>query len=353
MPLPLRVLHQGAPERSATSATCGTPIGGGLITDNRILRGPWGKPWVTRDGKPLEWEDGKRDPVNGRLYQRPSDLSGNLDTKENLRPYQQCQAVTGMMLDKSIAVQFKSLVSEFGIFVWDKAKDDVKQLLRDAKRAGGDEFKPNMGAGFHNYCHLRDIGAEVGLPTPEFEPWLDCYEEIMAPWEVLDTEGFVAIDDLENPGSPADICAAGSFDRLLRAREDVCIGKTLWVPQGAVVIADIKTGSQDHDYAMKAHVQIAGYAHGEYYDQESGKRTPLHCDLLLDKGVMIHVPFQQQYKKDNAVPNGTTYGLDLVEGWRLCQMSNDLTAARRMRLLKRDALARASAPAVAPPPSDT
>jgi len=315
------------------------------VTDNSILRGPWGKPWVTRDGQPLQWDDGKRDPSNGHLYERPSDLSGNLDTKENLSPYHQCQALTGMMLDKSLAVQFKALVSKHGIFVWDRAKDDVKQLLRDSRRAGGDEYKPNMGSGFGLYCDLLDQGVEATLPTPEFEPWLDCYAEIMAPWEVLATEGFVVIDDLENPGASTDICAAGSFDRLLRAKQDIFIGsgksKTLWVPEGAVVIADIKTGSQDDQYAMKVHVQVAGYAHGEYYDQETGKRTPLHPDLLLDKGVMIHVPFQQQYKSDKSVPNGTTYGLDLVEGWRLCQMSSDLTRARKMRLLVRDALDRA------------
>ena len=315
------------------------------MTDNRVLRGPWGKPYVTRDGQPLQWEDGKRDPINGHLYDRPSDLSGNLDTKENLSPYQQCQAVTGMMLDKSLAVQYKALVAMHGIFVWDKAKDDVKALLRDAKRAGGDEFKPNMGSGFGLYCEMRDQGVENTLPTPEFEPWLDCYSEIMAPWDVLATEGFVAVDDLENPGSPTDICAAGSFDRMLRAKQDIFIGsgkdKKLWVPEGAVVIADIKTGSQDEQYAMKVHIQVAGYAHGVYYDQETGKRTPLHPDLLLDKGVMIHVPFQRQYKTSNPKPEGTTYGLDLVKGWRLCQMSADLTRARRMRLLVRDSLARA------------
>ena len=58
-----------------------------------------------------EWPDGKRDPVNGHLYVRPSDLSGNLDTKENLGPYQQCQAVTGMMLDKSLAIQYTEPVA--------------------------------------------------------------------------------------------------------------------------------------------------------------------------------------------------------------------------------------------------
>jgi hypothetical protein len=315
------------------------------VTDNKILRGPWGKPWITRDHQPLQWDGNRRDPSNGHLYERPSDLSGNLDTKENLSPYQQCQAVTGMMLDKSLAVQYKALVSEFGIFVWDRAKDDVKALLRDAKRAGGDEFKPNMGSGFGQYCHLRDIKADVTLPVPEFEPWLDCYEEIMAPWEVVSTEGFVVIDNLEDPGGPTDICAAGSYDRILRAKQDIFIGtgknEKLWVPEGAVVVADIKSGSQDEQYAMKVHIQVAGYAHGVHYDQATGQRTPLHPDLLLDKGVMIHVPFQQQYKTDKPRPNGTTYGLDLIEGWRLCQMSADLTKARRMRLLVRDSLARA------------
>ena len=310
------------------------------MTDYKIKRGAWGKPYVTRDGQPLDWPDGERYPINGELYDRPSDISGNLDTKENLSPYHQCQAVTGLMLDKSLAVQFKPLVVEHGIFVWDRAKEAVKALLRDARRAGGDEFKPNMGSGFHGYCHLRDIRSQVTLPTPEFEPWLDCYEELMEPWEVLDDEGFVAIDDLENPGSPDDIRGAGSFDRLLRARRDIKLRKQVWVPEGAVVIGDIKTGRQDNEYAMKVHVQCAGYAHGEYYDQETGKRTPIHPDLLLDKGVLIHVPFQQQYKDEKATPNGTTYGLDLIEGWRLCRISSDVTRARKMRLLVKDSLNR-------------
>lgn len=301
------------------------------MTDYRIKRGPWGKPYVTRDFGPLDWPEGARDPLNGFLYSRPSDISGNLDTKENLSPYQQCQVVVGLMLDSayggSLAMQFKALVSEHGLKTWENAKGDVKDLLKQSRAKGGEEHKSGLGTGFHRYAHLRDIGAEVILPTKELEPWLDCYEEAMSRFEVLDDEIFIVCDDLDKPDTEEDVRAAGNFDRLLRDKVT-----------GEILIGDIKTGKSDHEWAMKVHIQLALYAHGVRYEQETGRRWPIHEDLSLTKGVMIHVPLQ-----GGGEPCCDIYPVDLVEGWRLAKMSNDITASRKMRVYKRDALVRIKA----------
>lgn len=292
------------------------------MTDYRVARGPWGKPWVTDDGNPLDWgpdEDRPLDkPLNGLLYDRPSDVCGYLDSKENLSPYHQAQAVLGVVTEReaSLIAQFRALASEFKD-PWKEAKDEVKSLLRVARMLGGEESKSGLGTAGHRFCHLRDIGGDDGsvtYPIPSMEPWLDCYEEAMERFEVLMDEVFVACDELR---------CAGSFDRLLRDKMT-----------GEVIIGDIKWGAHDANYAMKPTVQTAIYSNSEIYDQETGKREPLECSLTT--AALIHVPFHA-----GGNPRCDIYPLDIVEGWRLARMAVQIPAARKMRVGKRSRLAKA------------
>lgn len=292
------------------------------MTDYAIVRGASGRPWVTRDGKPLKWVEGSDKPVNAELYNRPSTISGNLDTKENLKQYQQARAAFGIVKDKSIAWQLRALVSEFPD-PWTSAKDEIKSLLRLAEQIGGDQHKAGIGTALHRLCHLRDIGAEIVYPVAQLEPWLDAYANaVHSRYEVLGDEYFVVCDDIDNPGSPEDIKCAGNFDRLLRDKQT-----------GEVVIGDIKSGASDPSYAMKPTIQVAIYARSVCYDQETGKRSPIHEELNVSKGVMIHLPFN-----GGGSPECTVYPLDLDEGWRLAKLSADITNSRKMRLLKKQAI---------------
>jgi hypothetical protein len=298
------------------------------VSDYSIKRGPWGKPWITRDGNPLDWPEGEPQPLNGHLYDRPSELSGSLDTKENLKAYNQCKAVCGAIKDKSLAWQFRALVSEFAD-PWVSAKDEVKSLLALAEKIGGDEEKSGIGSAIHRLTHLKDIGAEIHYPVQQLEAWLDCYEQaVLSRYDVLDDEVFVVCDDLENPGSDGDLRTAGNFDKLLRDKVT-----------GEVLVGDVKSGRQDDRYAMKPTIQVATEARSHRYSQETGVREPIHPDLNLSKGVLIHLPFH-----GGGHPECLVYPLDLDEGWRLAKLSKDITTARKMRVYKRDVISRVKAP---------
>jgi hypothetical protein len=241
-----------------------------------------------------------------------SNIAGFLDNKENLSPYHQTQAVLGVCTERqaSLISQFRALASEF-LDPWSEAKDEVKDLLRQARRLGGEDAKSGLGTSIHRYCHLRDIKADIVYPTPKLEPWLDCYDEQMPRWEVLDDEGFVVCDEIQ---------AAGSFDKLMRDKQT-----------GEIMIGEVKSGASDNDFALKPTVQAAVYAHSEYYDQETGKRTPFDCSLT--KAALIHVPFN-----GGGEPRCNIYELDIDYGWEMAKIAVQLPKARRIKVGKKQLL---------------
>lgn len=294
------------------------------MTDYTIKRGAYGKPYITRDGKPLDWPEGVDKPLNAHLYDRISDLGGNLEDKSNLSPYHQAQAVFGAVTNKHLFMQFRALASEFED-PWTSAKKEVKDLLYQSRMAGGEERKSGIGTGFHRYAHLVDEGREIDFPVNDLEDWLWCYGEAMKRFTVLLDECFVVVDDLNDPGGPEDLCVAGSFDRLLLDNET-----------GEVMVADIKTGKQDNEYAMSPTIQTAGYAHGKLYDQETGERREIHPAISDTKTLLIHVPINGGGK-----PECCIYPLDAKRGWQLAINAADAAKAKKMRAAKRDVLARA------------
>jgi len=96
-----------------------------------------------------------------------------------------------------------------------------------------------------------------------------------------------------------ELKCAGSLDRLVR------------LPDGRVVVADIKTGADEPKYASGVSAQCAIYAHGQRYNPETGERTELHPDLDPETGLLIHLPLAPV----DGVQVCQMYTLDLVAGW--------------------------------------
>lgn len=280
------------------------------ITDHSIKRDYFGRPWVSQDGEPLRYEDGRKSPANAVAYTRVSTLADALDDKSGLIDWSAANAAVGIVRDASLYAQLAHLVSAYRDPWQDPVgKKQLKPLVARAQQVAGSDEASGMGTAFHGLSEIVDGGDWPEFAPPPMIPWLRKYQESMADWDVLDTEVFVVNDELQT---------AGSLDCLVRHRES-----------GRIVVGDKKSGRQDPDYPLKVTVQVAIYAHGERYDQDTGKRAPLHEEVDLERGLLIHAPI-----RGGGEPRVQLYPLDLVRGWELAKLAVEIRAARKMPKLE-------------------
>jgi hypothetical protein len=137
-------------------------------------------------------------------------------------------------------------------------KKALNAAVEQAMEAAGSSKGATAGTGFHSLTEAIDRGNEPLFVSDADRVRLDAYRAATASIEWLDIECFVVNDQVR---------AAGTFDRLGR------------LPDGRVVVADLKSGKSEADYPFATTVQIATYANGHRYDPETGARSPLHADL--------------------------------------------------------------------------
>lgn len=273
------------------------------MTDLSIVRDRFGRPYVTTDGKPLEYVKGRKSPANAEGYTRVSTLAGTLDDKSNLLTWAAANALVGMVRNKEIAYQVGSLASKHAD-PWNvpEGKTALKSLVDRAQKAGGSEEASGMGTAFHELCEVVDEGGWPEYAPTELVPWLHDYRETLSGYGWLDSEPFLVNDELKT---------AGSMDRLFRT------------PDGRIVAADIKSGKHDPTYPLKVTLQVAVYANSVRYDQVTGERSPIHPDIDLERGLLIHAPI-----RGGGRPKTTVYELDLVKGMEFARLALAVREAR-------------------------
>lgn len=276
------------------------------MTDYTVTRDQYGRPFVTTDGQPLQYDGKRKTPTNAVGYTRVSTLAGALDDKGNLTDWIAAHVAVGVAKERSILAQMQALVSAHRD-PWATAKTQLKQLVRRAQDAASTDDASGLGTAFHEITELIDKGIEPEFVPEMFKPWLRKYKVAMADWEVLDTEPFVVVDELQ---------VAGSLDKIVRHRET-----------GTVAVADLKTGKSDPFYPLKVEMQVAMYAHGERYDQATGVRRVLHPDLDMSHGLLIHVPVRGE------TPSAKLYPLDLDRGWAAAKCAVEVREFRKQKAL--------------------
>ena len=235
-----------------------------------IPRDRWGRPLIVpTDGG---------DPVP---YTRVSTLSSAVTDQSSLKKWYGRTVAAGM-------AKRPDLIAMAAV-----AGDDWKVLndvAESAAEAAGAYSAASMGTALHVATEAADNGIEMSDLPAAVVADLAAYREATRNLTVIDTEQFVVVDEL---------AAAGTYDRLVA------------LPDGRVVIADLKTGREPEKYALATAIQVAAYAAGQRYNPTTGARVPIHPDLDPTVGLLI------------AMPAGTAkcrlFLLDAATGWRAAQ----------------------------------
>ncbi|MCM6776246.1 hypothetical protein NDR87_18870 [Nocardia sp. CDC159] len=238
-----------------------------------------------------------------------SAVAKSLDSKEGLVDWAAAQAAVGVMLDPAARSEIVTLINEFDGDPWNaeeggfanSGKDRLKAAVEQARATAGQHVAAAAGTEFHKLGELVNRGQEPRLVQDHLKPLLDEYKSAMAPIRFLRQELFVVNDELQR---------AGSLDYLLR------------LPDGRVLVSDLKTGKWDVRYPMSVTTQVAALAHSVVYDQETGERRPIHPDLDTATGLLVHFPIMQSQ------PRVRFYELDLGLGMRAARVARDIDELR-------------------------
>jgi hypothetical protein len=240
---------------------------------------------VPRDryGRPLILPPDGGDPIP---YTRVSTLAKALDDQSNLMTWKQRKTAEGLVRRPDLLTRLAGALANGDADTHWPTKRELNAICSEATEAAGASKGASAGTGFHSLTEAIDRGEEPLFVPAADAARLDAYREATKGYTALDSETFIVCDEIR---------AAGSFDRLWRC------------PDGKVRVGDLKTGKSEKDYPLATTVQIAIYAHGLRYDPATCERSPLHPDLDLTTGLLIHMP-----------PSGgcEVIPLDLEKGWK-------------------------------------
>lgn len=249
-----------------------------------IDRDRFTRPYVTPPGggKPI-------------TYQRVSTFSKMLEDTYRLGKWKQRMVALGLVDNKELRLAVAAHRDE---------KHTLDELCEEALVYAKAKAAATRGTAVHKLTHKLDRGEDLGvIDDDEAQADLAAYVTATSGFEHLAIEEFVVIDDLK---------IAGSFDRVTR------------LPDGRVVIADIKTGSIDYGMGSIA-LQLALYSRGVAYDYRTGTRTPLDVDQNV--GLVIHLPAEQAVCR--------LIEVDIAAGWEAVKLGVQVKQWRGRRDISR------------------
>lgn len=254
--------------------------------DNGVPRDQWGRPIIRR-------ADGTQ-----AGYRRVSTLAKMLSDVNTLMDWNAAQSLLGVADNEDALTRLRSMLLDPN--PWQNNRDELKRIIAAAKEYAGAHEAAETGTTIHRWTELIDTGRATIGDVPELlRDDVAAYLDATANVKVLAAELFVVNDAAT---------AAGTLDRLVKF-------------DGRVMVGDLKTGKWDARYPMAVEMQVATYAGGLPYDFESETRSPLHADIDLSTGLLIHVP--------QGTGTAELYELDLDRGWRNVQLALSLDAARK------------------------
>lgn len=247
---------------------------------------------------------------------RATTLAKALDDQSGLIKWSSCATLDGAFARDDLRARFQSL---------DPAdKRGRYQVAEQMKEAGAASRGANLGTALHAFTERLDRGEiEVDQVPAEWRDRIAAYSDVTraAGWRFSPqlVERITAVE-------VADELVAGTFDRVAM------------LPDGRLVIADVKTGSLDYA-GLSIAVQLAVYAHGRAlrpageepdrdrwgrylvpgWDDETWQPMP-PVDQV--EAWVIHLPATGE-------PSCTLHSVDIAAGWEAAQVAAAVRAWRK------------------------
>lgn len=240
-----------------------------------------GRPHVDDNGKPLR---------QVAPFTRPSTMGEMCEDQRGLGKWKAAVALWGAFRSMNDTIR----LAVMAIRGYDDKVDKsaLYELVDKAQQIADIDHAARHGIALHALFEQADRGLELP-PVGRDQVTVDAYVEAMEPFDVIDIERFVVIDDVTENGRTLEINAAGTLDRRITVRRPTAVvnkaGEIIGILlPGDIIVVDIKTNSAADYYGVKYRLQCWLYAHGKGYDHATGERTPL--GTRTDFALIVHVP---------------------------------------------------------------
>lgn len=282
-------------------------------TEDFVPRDAKSRPRILPLGEKMPDPGPARDRVL-RSFGRPSDYAGVVEDHFKLDRWGERMIARGLLENRHLQLEYAAIGDTEESY---ETKQDANRVLKKAKNKARAEDKADEGTGVHALTERHDHGLEIKFIPGDFEGNMADWKRLTRHFEILAIECFVVEDHYR---------LAGTFDRLLRYHVPCpTCGANLY-------IGDLKTGKTTWG-GMKMAAQLGIYAHGQFYDPNTGERTPLGLNAVTGdiekvcvcRGIIFDIPSGQ--------PEGTgrTRWLNIAQGWnRAVRLAWEIREARRL-----------------------
>lgn len=229
------------------------------------------------------------DPRTGEVavWDRATTLAGLHEDHGPLEKWGDRQVLAGLVAKPSLLDQVPELLAEIEAAEGWRAEKDAKkklnQVANEAKDIAGSFDRSTWGTLLHNITEWSDAG-RLDEVLPTIKGWGEKGESLLADLDAYRTamadKGLVCPPEYIERILVNTACrSGGTTDRVVR------------LPDGRLVIGDLKTGDNFDFGVLKVAAQLAEYAYADALLSVDGRSLePMPADLDRSMGLLIHLP---------------------------------------------------------------